>query len=291
MGDKRVENYYNIVTNEKKKENKSIEYYKKKNIHMGYWIFILIVLSGCLFTRIGYANKNLSDLLSFAGTISGIILSILAIIITLIGEIKSDNTKDKLVSLSDNLEEIVFKIEETTNNLQSVVNSNKEVNTKLNSIENQFTKLNSKDNQFQPAAYKEAAIDSNENKTKQEFNNGIDNMFILMFEEGIKNLPASTSRELCLTFLYLDKKYQLGIDEVQLKDFIEDGNIMKLDIKEYEVAWAIEGVFHNGLVKNNDFKKYIYDYCENRYWKEVRIIKGMESSDIVQQKEIQNLGQ
>ncbi|HCQ5684145.1 TPA: hypothetical protein OLY49_001548 [Clostridioides difficile] len=99
--------------------------FEKVKIHMGYCIFILVLLVIVLFTMIGHDNKELASQIAFGATLSGIILSILAIILTLIGEAKSDNTKDNLLNISKNLENIVVDVQDVIKKFEEVKESNK----------------------------------------------------------------------------------------------------------------------------------------------------------------------
>lgn len=94
--------------------------YEKLKIHMTYWIFILLILSVVMFTLRGHDSKSLSSEIAFGATLSGIILSVIAIIMTIIGESKSENTKDTLVNLSTELEQIVENIKNATEKLGNV---------------------------------------------------------------------------------------------------------------------------------------------------------------------------
>ncbi|HBE9429590.1 TPA: hypothetical protein KOC08_001798 [Clostridioides difficile] len=92
--------------------------FEKVKIHMGYCIFILVLLVVVLFTMIGHDNKELASQVAFGATLSGIILSILAIILTLIGETKSDNVKDTLLNISKELENVVDDVKEATESFE-----------------------------------------------------------------------------------------------------------------------------------------------------------------------------
>ncbi|APF23134.1 DUF948 domain-containing protein [Clostridium butyricum] len=90
-------------------------------IHMFYWIIMLICLCICLFTVRGYNNTDLSNQFAFGATLSGIILSVLAIMMTLIGEMKSDNTKDTLERVSKQIQKITDQnLTNVTANLNNV---------------------------------------------------------------------------------------------------------------------------------------------------------------------------
>lgn len=104
---------------EQRKEDYRIKYEKLK-IHMGYWIFMLSVLSIGLFALRANGNENLSSEIAFGATLSGIILSVIAIIMTIVGETKSENTKDTLMNLSTDLEGLVEDIKDATKNLENV---------------------------------------------------------------------------------------------------------------------------------------------------------------------------
>lgn len=93
-------------------------------IHMFYWIIMLICLCICLFTVRGYNNTDLSNQFAFGATLSGIILSVLAIMMTLIGEMKSDNTKDTLERVSKQIEDVATKnLVDASNELSHITKS------------------------------------------------------------------------------------------------------------------------------------------------------------------------
>lgn len=95
-------------------------------IHMFYWIIMLICICICLFTVRGYDNTDLSNQFAFGATLSGIILSVLAIMMTLIGEMKSDNTKDTLERVSKQIQKI------TDENLTNVTANLNKVTDRIN---------------------------------------------------------------------------------------------------------------------------------------------------------------
>lgn len=126
-------------------------------IHMFYWILMLICLCIYLFTVRGYDNTDLSNQFAFGATLSGIILSVLAIMMTLIGEMKSDNTKDTLERVSKQIEEITetklnevsVKLEKVTNDL--TLSDNSELKEAVNDIRNRIDNslLNTKGDYFE----------------------------------------------------------------------------------------------------------------------------------------------
>lgn len=78
-----------------------------------YVVVILVIISIAIITKVFSSDQKAIDLFSFASTITSIILSVLAIFMTLISEYKNENTKTK-IDMATN------KIEESTNQLLSV---------------------------------------------------------------------------------------------------------------------------------------------------------------------------
>ncbi|HCU3119387.1 TPA: hypothetical protein SOK86_003037 [Clostridioides difficile] len=100
----------------------------KLKVHMFYIIVVLILTLVVVITDRGYDNNDLSQWIAFGATLSGIILSVLAIILTLIGESKSDNTKDTFLNISKDLENIVDNVRKEFIN----------VSTELENIKSEF---------------------------------------------------------------------------------------------------------------------------------------------------------
>ncbi|SHH56813.1 hypothetical protein [Clostridium intestinale] len=94
--------------------------YEKLKIHFNYLLAISLILIALIIIASSYWNEAFVGQVSFAGTISSIILSVIAIIITLIGESKSDNTKDKLLNVSDSLVKTAEIISNSSNELKEI---------------------------------------------------------------------------------------------------------------------------------------------------------------------------
>lgn len=69
-----------------------------------YIVIILMIIGIGLVTKVFAEDQKAIDLVSFASTITSIILSILAIFMTLISEYKNENTKTKIDMATNKIE-------------------------------------------------------------------------------------------------------------------------------------------------------------------------------------------
>lgn len=228
----------------------------KLHIHMFYWIVILVLIIVALFTTRAYSNESLSDQIAFGATLSGIILSVIAIIMTLIGESKSDNTKDKLVNLSENLEEIVKRIENTTVNLEDVFKTNTEVKEHLNNIENYFVK---------PKEIDEGNNDEINNKH---------NCYINIFNDVCNNKNINgIIKDLVITITYIIEKKNKGYTVVNYENYVQDND--KLNISNLQPVWNMALVFTTGIWADKEFEDFIVKYCKNNYLNEYNVLQNI----------------
>lgn len=241
--------------------------YEKVKLHIKYIIGMSIIISSITIILASYNNREFVNEISFASTITSIILSVIAIIMTIVGETKSENTKDKLINLSENLEDIVCKIENTTNEFENVMKSNKEMKTQLNyignTIEKKFTSV-----------IPEVAVDINRKDEEKS------NSFIFMIEQANKYLDYILYRDLCLTILYLDGKSKLKKDGIEYDEFIKDIDILKLNIsKNNQVSvWNMAFIFTSAILNDEKFIEYIYETNGSKYSQEISIIRKLEKN-------------
>lgn len=98
-------------------------------------IFALICIVILITKALGNTNNTIFiNQLSFAGMVSSIILSVLAIIVTLIGETKSDSAKDNLIKASNTIETSTKLLESYINTIDQ--NSLKQLDEKINATQN-----------------------------------------------------------------------------------------------------------------------------------------------------------
>lgn len=243
----------------------------KLKIHMFYIILIAVLLIISLFTQIGYENKDLASQLGFGATLSGIILSVIAIMITLIGETKSENTKDKLFSLSENLEGIVSRVEIAANGIEKIVTDNTKVKDQLSNInstiENSFKFVN-----------KEIAID--EENAKKDSGINFDS-FKDVFIQSEKNIEYSLFKDMCITMLLIATKKNLGAISITYNEYTEAIMQLKLNISinNQLSAWNMSFIFNKAIWNpNNEFNDFLYEHCFSKYYNEVNALMQYANS-------------
>ena len=100
-----------------------------------YCFIIFVLFSVAILTwKIG-TQEEIAKQLSFAGTVTSIILSVLAIFITMLSEMKSSVSKTKM----DNL---VYKIEVISAQTDQQVNKSKEIQKQIDSLVEESKKIN-----------------------------------------------------------------------------------------------------------------------------------------------------
>ncbi|MGU8407142.1 hypothetical protein ACV3NF_03145 [Clostridium perfringens] len=217
---------------------------EKLNIHMFYWILILVLTIIVLFTTRAYSNESLAEQVAFGATLSGIILSVIAIIMTLIGETKSDNTKDKLVNLSDNLEGIVSRVEVATSKLKEATNASLDMKSKLDNLEVRLTKS-------------DLSISNGEDKNN-------DDEYITVFNNFCATLKTSEEflEYYCLGIILASKKAGNNLSYFDLLRRFDELNI---DCElVHNSLWGVILVFSKAI-KNDEFSNYVVNYLEKNF--------------------------
>ncbi|MCC0718399.1 hypothetical protein [Clostridioides sp. ZZV14-6105] len=227
----------------------------KLKVHMFYIIVILILALVVVITDRGYDNKDLSQWIAFGATLSGIILSVLAIILTLIGETKSDNTKDSLLNISKKLEDIVGDVEDATYKLENVSAMKDEIKEEISvGLSNMVLKVDKEDVQTPLSA---------DNFDKENKSSYID-----VFKKYFRFIRHENSTKLCmLSSFYCGSKQirhnngSLGYDELYSiirKEFYFDDETTKM-------VWDVLTVFFSGLNNDDNFYHYICKIFEENY--------------------------
>lgn len=237
----------------------------KLKVHMFYIIVILILALVVVITDRGYDNKDLSQWIAFGATLSGIILSVLAIILTLIGETKSDNTKDSLLNTSKKLEDIVDNIENATLRLEEAKNENEKIRRFFSN--NKFSIPDDK--------YFE------ENKEKILT---MDDYYIDVFENTIKNITQrniNTKDTMIERSIYILCYWQMNIYKFNVEKSLianEILEVLNLEISSLLEKTDLRVVIASGIVTvftpilqithENKFNKYIEEEVRSKYPKE-----------------------
>lgn len=98
------------------------EKYEKIKLHIVYLIIIAVILAVIGFSLAFGKNSIALGQISMASTVSSIILSSIAIFMSISGESKLNHTHDKLVETSDRMSGIADNIEQANNLLNDTIN-------------------------------------------------------------------------------------------------------------------------------------------------------------------------
>lgn len=232
---------------------------EKLIIHMSYWIIILVLIIISLITTRSYSNESLAEQVAFGGTLSGIILSVIAIIMTLIGETKSDNTKDKLFNLSEDLEEVVEKIQYTTKNLEDTLKSNLDVKKQINSLSYSMEKI----------------------INMPKGNNMESEHYLIVLKKLLNESDGGFKLGTLVVFTYFYFKANGTSKPIEYTTFVTDlSNLDTINLSDNLVLnafWGMSLVFINPIRNDKNFGEYLENYFRNNYeeeYKEMLKFKG-----------------
>lgn len=110
----------------------------KTKLHSTYLLIIAVMVCIWLFSVLAHGDTDFVDQISFASTITSIILSVLAIIMSITGEEKTEHIKDQLeVTAKD-----IKKSQETVTNInETIKNSLEKVNEGMDLINKKIDML------------------------------------------------------------------------------------------------------------------------------------------------------
>lgn len=166
-----------------------------------YIIVVFITISFTTFIMLGASDSSFVENFNFASTITSIILSIIAILITLIDGEKNSNILDKIIQATSNINESTKSLNIASDRIEFFIN-------KLDETEKNI--LN--ETKLQSEGVKEAVFTMIEEKelfqqqTQHLFNSGDLN---IEFDKMLYSLPYSI-RQYCL-FVYESYKYKGSI--------------------------------------------------------------------------------
>jgi hypothetical protein len=252
------------MDNENLKEN-SLKYEKLK-LHIKYISGISLSLIALVIISRGYSNNVFVGEISFAATISSIILSVIAILMTIIGETKADNTKDKLVNVSEDLETITKSIGDATNKLENALNSNKELYNGFNNMQSKFEQII---NPKSIEAIDETVI------TKINGDNEEHSCYIKIFQDASSTLFEPNYRDISLVLLYIGVKKKCGYNQISYGDFTTDMSNLGISITNQTCSWYACLIFNKALFENDVFNSFIYDEIRRKYYIEVDKIMSL----------------
>lgn len=237
--------------------------YEKMCLHIKYIVAIaLTIAAGSIAVRC-YDVSAFVEKISFASTIASIILSVIAIIMTINSETKSENTKDKLEIVSNNLCNNAEDIRNATEKFTQIIESNKDLK---DLIENQLKYTVIGNNRCIRENVEERALDSEDKKSDEI--NYIEIIKKIGFNSGIQNQISL----IALLYYMIKKVETVGIQVIEYReyerDFININNQCNNYIT-YSFVWPIGFIFTNIVFKQEDksktdkFKKYIEDRMKN----------------------------
>lgn len=131
------------------------------SLHYIYWIIILVLVNIALFSYYYSGNDNLTSMIAFAATIASIILSVLAIFMSILSNNSIGGMLHKVRDIHDAVATIPDTLNETVSDLKRTTSGLKDVNTDVN---NSITAL---DNKLQGI---EEHLAQNDNRLNELFN-------------------------------------------------------------------------------------------------------------------------
>lgn len=245
---------------------------EKQSLHIKYIIGISITIIAVVITSSCYQKTKFVDEVSFAGTISSIILSVIAIIMTIIGETKTDNTKNKLEDIGNNLFKVSEDIKKSSSNLSNVTDINLRMDSLNNILKNTYDKVN------------ETANKMDENWSSYKHDNEDKINYIDLFNVTSKNKNSSLTIDIFIYTMYfiikvnINKKLSFNT-YVKFCDTVLNENIKNQKITNYSYFWGKTQCFtgYIGSNQRNKFEQYVENYMiENYKTKKIAIDKFIE---------------
>lgn len=221
--------------------NKEYKYLLEVEVSKLIWKFLFFIsLAGIVIVIIGACSgeKKFVNEVSFASTISSIILSVIAIIMTIAGEQKTDNTKNKLVGVSDDLNKITGDIKDSTKNLKELKNLDEklkkidEIVTRVTNIEKITTENNKKagiTDKIEPSN----SIDIHKNESYNKMN----------YKNLYKNLVYGAHNNYLLSGLYYIFQMIEKGNGIPVENFVKLMSLLGIDSNSAQYYWGMSMVF------------------------------------------------
>lgn len=257
------------MSDKSEKDSCNIKYVKLK-LHLKYVIAICIIITMFTVVAATVTNDKFVDQISFASTITSIILSVIAIIVTLIGEMKSENTKDKLVSVSDNLSKFSETIESATDKLQDI----SDVNIKINKLDDIINRIDNVNNKVSETNSKMESLFLNDRNDDNLEGNQIEINYIEIYKEitatndDEKNNSKKYAHKMICNIVYYYKRYLEQFDEVPEMNYVKEA-AKKVDKgigSAFYVLWGMSFLFFMGINrKNQEFGELIIAEMEKDF--------------------------
>lgn len=246
--------------------------YQKGKLHVTYIIIISTIFIIFSIAIIAGGDSLLSGQLSLASTVSSIILSAIAIFMSISGERKTDSIRDQLV-------ETASKLDNTTNDVQK--SNEKMLSNLMESIENvrnlhdRIVEIKTSMSSFENSlsATKEL-VESNFNQDNPTSKGSIESKFqeSLYIEFLFKGIRKKLDKDMKIAFdilvqyttLNSIEKKGTGFYGSEIKDFIYEHTNHGLNDYEYGIMWGLFQAI-TGLVYGDDSIKELYKISKTIY--------------------------
>ncbi|MDD3224343.1 MAG: hypothetical protein PHX70_06530 [Clostridium sp.] len=211
---------------------------QKLKINLTYGIIIFIMSIATVITWACSNKTKFVDEVSFASTISSIILSVIAIIMTIIGEEKTDNTKNKLVELSDNLETITNDIKDSTKGLERLSG----LDDKLNKIDNMVERVKHMEKIITEKNEKVGIMDKIELSKPIDSQNHVSSNEV-NYIDLYNNMVLGAPNKYILSGLYYIFKMIENGNSIPVENFVKLMSQLKIDSYSAQYYWGMCMVF------------------------------------------------
>ena len=262
-------------------ENQKCEMERSRlKLHLKYILVICVTLFSIVLVAATKDNSNFVSEVSFAATISSIILSVIAILMTIIGELKSENVKDKLTNVSDTLISVTKSIKESAENLHGL----SQVNVKINKLDDIICRIDNLGGQVNDT--KDMMIGYFENdKPEKKMNIQVSDInFIDLYKIHIitlinlddskdKIMERSIEKIFCSSLYYaiMAREKEGKVYKTKYIETINHAFGSKDQVNDF--TWGMVGVFLNySKVKDSKFKEFITDEIGSKYPEQKKII-------------------
>lgn len=205
-------------------EEKECEKLLKKDIVYCFIIFFLFVV-GLLTWKLG-DNKTVFDQISFAGTVSSIILSVIAIFMTIASENKNTSMSGIIEKAKDSIVDADEDIQNNTKKLSKSINKNKKILDLINQHFCKFDDLEKRITDLRSGVEEFRSILDENTQNYNSINDRIEKMVeqLNRIENDTHNIAGLTNKS---TVLNKDKNkefnYRLTMNDLQ--KFIRDSEV------------------------------------------------------------------
>lgn len=247
----------------------------KLKLHLKYIVVICCIIISGTIVAATVSNSEFVGQVSLASTITSIILSVLAIIVTLIGEMKSDNAKDKILTVSDNLTGITESIEKSTKKLKSI----SEINIKINKLDDIINSIDNVNIMINDTNIKmDSLLLTDKNKDNLEENTKNIN-YVEIFKDitsynNNENEAINYQRKMICSMVYYYKSYKELYGKIPEVDSVKCAidKVEKGINKAFYAYWGLSFIFFIGINRNNQELRDLINFEMEETYKEYKKI-------------------